>query len=326
MSAEDRNLFSLDEYTPKVIDSSLKGGFKTIMSNIGTLIAIMCIMLMVSVFLFNVSIEDIFIKNAETARHFIVDAAITVVLYICMQNAMITNGTKNGLLDPEFVAARTATVAKREEAKKKGCPRMVEFCDAYVAAERRDTRRRRLTRIPLSYEDWETNFGHLTDHEIKALPRRFKIFVGEDRRERELIITRKVRAVLRVVAKMRLQTFTPDMLLYDDTHHSWRRRLLMPAPEEKIKEQRRASYAPTIIAAVMTAFLVFKFAASPTWATAIYCLLKLFGLIQRGAKGYSIGFLAYSVHGVKYYQSQEVKFYQYERWLEKEENEYVFDF
>ena len=202
---------------------------------------------------------------------------------------------------------------------------MGEFCDAYAAAELRNTRERRLTRIPMKYTEWERVFGDMTRRDIKELPRRFE-YEADDGRARVLILTRKVRLILMNIASLQEQLFTPEMLMYDDTNHSWRRRPLLPSPAEKIRERRRANYVPTIIFSIMTAFLVFKFIASPTWSTAIYCLFKLFGLIWRGGAGYSIGFLAYSVHGVQYYQSQEIRFNEYRRWLEKEENEDVFDF
>lgn len=322
---EKKNLFTLDEYTPKALDSSLKTGFKTVMSNIGSLLAIMCIVLLVSIFLFDVGIEDITVVTAKAVQSFVVDAVVTVILYICMQNSMILSGEKNGRLDPEFLTARAETNVLREWAKKLGCPRMGEFCDAYAAAELRNTRERRLTRIPMKYTEWERVFGDMTRRDIKELPRRFE-YEADDGRTRVLILTRKVRLILMNIASLQEQLFTPEMLMYDDTNHSWRRRPLLPSPAEKIRERRRANYVPTIIFSIMTAFLVFKFIASPTWSTAIYCLFKLFGLIWRGGAGYSIGFLAYSVHGVQYYQSQEIRFNEYRRWLEKEENEDVFDF
>lgn len=325
MEEKKSNPFILDEYTPKALDSSLKTGFKTVMSNIGTLLAIMCIVLLVSIFLFDVGIEDITVVTAQAVQSFIVDAAVTVILYICMQNSMILNGEKNGRMDTEFITARNATNALREWAKKLGCPRMGEFCDAYTAAELKNTRERRLTKIPMKYSEWLRVFGDMSRQDIKKLPRRFE-YETDDGRTRTLVLTRKVKLILKSIASLQEQLFTPEMLMYDDTNHSWRRMPLLPSPAERIRERRRANYVPTIIFSVMTAFLVFKFIASPTWSTAIYCLFKLFGLVWRGAAGYSIGFLAYSVHGVQYYQSQEIRFNEYKRWLDKEENEDVFDF
>lgn len=319
------NPFELNEYTPKALDTSLKSGFKTVMSNIGTLLAIMCVMLLVAIFLFDVQLEEVTAITAKAVYSLVADAVITVILYICMQNSMILNGEKNGRLDSEFISARSAVVELRERFKKLGYPRMGEFCDAYVAAELCDVRRRRLAKIPLKYGEWERAFGSMSRRDIKKLPRRFK-YVTDDGRERVLIITKKIRVILINVAQLEEQRFTPEMMMYDDTHHSWRRRPLMPSPEEKIVEKRRANYPPTIIFAVMTAFLLFKFITSPSWSTAIYCAFKLFGLLWRGGTGYSIGFLAYSVHGVKYYHSQEVRFNEYDRWLEAGGNEDVFDF
>ena len=140
------------------------------------------------------------------------------------------------------------------------------------------------------------------------------------------MLTKKCKAILIIISQLDERTFTPEMMMYDDTSFAWRRAPLMPSPEKKIVEKRRANYVPTIIFAVMTAFLVFKFSASPTWSTAIYCLFKLFGLIWRGGAGYSIGFLAYSVHGVKYYNSIELRFNEYEQWLVREGDDSVFDF
>lgn len=325
MEEKKNNPFILDDYTPKALDSSLKTGFKTVMSNIGTLLAIMCIVLLVSIFLFDVGIEDITVVTAQAVQGFIVDAVVTVILYICMQNSMILNGEKNGRLDKEFIAARGATNELREWAKKLGCPRMGEFCDAYTAAELKNTRERRLTKIPMKYSEWLRVFGDMSRQDIKKLPRRFE-YETDDGRTRTLVLTRKVKLILKSIAGLQEQLFTPEMLMYDDTNHSWRRMPLLPSPAERIRERRRANYVPTVIFSVMTAFLVFKFIASPTWSTAIYCLFKLFGLVWRGAAGYSIGFLAYSVHGVQYYQSQEIRFNEYRRWLDKEENEDVFDF
>ena len=325
MESEKKNPFLMDEYTPKVLDSSLKSGFKTVMSNIGTLLAIMCIMLLVAIFLFDVQREDITVHNPKAVQSFVVDAVVTVILYVCMQNSMILNGEKNGRLDTEFIAARKATNVLREWAKALGCPRMGEFCGAYTAAELRNTRERRLTKIPMKYSEWVRVFGDMSRRDIKELPRRFQ-YEADDGRIRVLILTRKVKLILKSIAGLEEQRFTPEMLMYDDTTHSWRRLPILPSPAEKIRERRRANYVPTVIFSVMTAFLVFKFIASPTWSTAIYCLFKLFGLVWRGAAGYSIGFLAYSVHGVQYYQSQEIRFNEYKRWLDKGEDENVFDF
>lgn len=325
MEEKKNSFLTFDEYTPKALDASLKTGFKTVMSNIGTLLAIMCIVLLVSIFLFDVGIEDITVVTAQAVQGFVVDAVITVILYICMQNSMILSGEKNGRLDKEFIAARNATNALRDEAKKLGCPRMGEFCDDYTAAELKNTRERRLTKIPMKYSEWLRVFGDMSRQDIKKLPRRFE-YETDDGRTRTLVMTRKVKLILKSIAGLQEQLFTPEMLMYDDTNHSWRRMPLLPSPAERIRERRRANYVPTVIFSVMTAFLVFKFIASPTWSTAIYCLFKLFGLIWRGAAGYSIGFLAYSVHGVQYYQSQEIRFNEYKRWLDKEENEDVFDF
>lgn len=325
MEDKKSNPFLINEYTPKALDASLKTGFKTVMSNIGTLLAVMCVVLLISIFLFDVGIEDISVVTAKAVQSFAVDATITVILYICMQNSMILNGEKNGRLDDEFIEARKATNVLREWAKKLGCPRMGEFCDKYAAAELQNTRERRLTKIPMKYSEWLRVFGGMTRKDIKALPRRFT-YVTDDERERVLIITRRVRLILRNIAGLEEQMFTPEMLMYDDTNHSWRRAPLLPSPVEKIREKRRANYVPTVIFSVMSAFLVFKLIASPTWSTAIYCLFKLFGLIWRGAAGYSIGYLAYSVHGVQYYQSQEIRFNEYKRMLESEDGTDVFDF
>lgn len=317
------------EYTPKAFDTSLKTGVKTVMGNIGTLIAIMCVMLMVAVFLFDVSLEDIHVVSAKAVQSFVVDSVVTVILYIAMQNSMIKNGEKNGRLDDEFLAARGRTADLREWAKKLGCPRMGTFCDRYVYRELQNTRERRLTKIPMKYSEWSRVFGDMTRHDIKRLPRRFE-YETDSGGYRTLVLTHKVRAILINIASMEEQRFTPEMLMYDDASGpSWRRVPLLPSPAERIREKRRANYLPTIIFSVMSAILVFKFVASPTWSTAIYCLFKLFGLICRGAAGYSIGFLAYSVHGVQYYQSQEIRLREYERWLKLEEEEddaAVFDF
>lgn len=341
MEERSSNLFKLDDYSPKTLDNSIKVGFKTVMSNIGSLLAIMCVVLLISMFLFDVSVEDVHLITAQAVRGFIVDASVTVILYICMQNSMILNGEKNGRQDEEFMTARKNTNIKREAAKQKGCPRMGEFCDAYVAAELRNTRERRLTRIPMKYSEWERVFSQMSRHELKALGRweisfkpRLQIqrpskkfeYVGDDGRVRTLIMTRKVRMILKNIAGLEEQLFTPEMLMYDDTNRSWRRLPLLPSPAEKIREKRRANYVPTIIFSIMTAVLAFKLIASPTWSTAVYCFFKLFGLIWRGAAGYSIGFLAYSVHGVQYYQSQEIRFNEYERWLASENGDGVFDF
>lgn len=328
MEEKKSNPFLINEYTPKALDASLKTGFKTVMSNIGTMLAVMCIMLLVAIFLFDVSLEDVTVITSKAVRGFMLDAVITVILYIVMQNSMILTGEKNGRLDEEFLAARGRTNVLREQAKKIGCARMGEFCDRYVAAELRNTRERRLTKIPMKYSEWVRVFGNMTRHDIKHLPRSFE-YEADDGRRRKLVVTRKIKLILGSIAQMEEQLFTPEMMMYDDTNHSWRRVPLLPSPTERIREKRRANYIPTIVFSVMTAMLVFKFVASPTWGTAIYCLFKLFGLIWRGAAGYSIGFLAYSVHGVQYYQSQEIRFHEYERWLELEEDEddsTVFDF
>lgn len=325
MEDKGNPFIKIDEYSPKTLDNSLKVGFKTLMSNIGTLLAVMCIVLLISMFLFDVSVEDVHLITAQAVHSFIVDASMTVILYICMQNSMIINGEKNGRQDEEFVQARKDTNRQREWAKALGCPRMGEFCDAYVAAELRNTRERRLTKIPMKYSEWQRVFGEMSRRDIRKLPRRFS-YEANDGRIRELILTRKVRMILRNIAGLEEQLFTPEMLMYDDTNHSWRRLPLLPSPAEKIREKRRANYVPTIVFSIMTAVLAFKLIASPTWSTAVYCFFKLFGLIWRGAAGYSIGFLAYSVHGVQYYQSQEIRFNEYRRWLDKKENEDVFDF
>ena len=328
MEEKKNNPFIINEYTPKALDTSLKAGFKTLMSNIGTLIAIMCVMLLVAVFWFDISLEDISVVTTEQAQGFILDTVITVILYVVMQNSMILNGEKNGRIDKDYLAARERTVALRERAKQLGCERMGVFCDRYAAAELRDSRTRRLSKIPMKYSEWLRVFGDMTRKDIKCLPREFE-YETEDGRTRTLIIDRRVRAILWSVASMEEQQFTPEMLMYDDTNHSWRRTPLLPSPAELIRAKRRSNYIPIVVFSAMTAMLVFKFVASPTWATTIYCLFKLFGLIWRGASGYSIGLLAYSVNGVQYYQSQELRFNEYERWLSLEDGEddaCVFDF
>lgn len=328
MADNKSNPLFASEYTPKALDTSIKTGVKTIMSNIGTLIAIMCVMLLVAVFLFDVSLDDITVINSKAVQGFVLDSVITVILYIVMQNSMIINGEKNGQLDKEFIEARKRTIDLREWAKKLGCPKMGAFCDRYIYRELENTRERRLTKIPMKYSEWSRVFGDMTSHDIKKLPRRFE-YEADDGRQRVLIITHKVRLILRNISSMKEQRFTPEMMMYDDTNHPWRRIPLLPSPSERIREKRRANYIPTIVFSIMSAMLVFKFVASPTWGTAIYCLFKLFGLMWRGAAGYSIGFLAYSVHGVQYYQSQEIRFHEYKRWLELEDGEddaAVFDF
>lgn len=322
---EKKNKFILDDYTPKAFDASLKNGFKTVMSNIGTILAIMCISLLITIFLFDVGIEEIEVLTLETVSGFLVDAVITVVLYICMQNSMILNGEKSGRLDKDYEKARHDAICKRDEAKAKGAPKLGEFCLAWAAGELREVIGRRLTRIPMSYEEWQKYFAGKSRREIKRMPKKFKIST-EEGGERKILLTKKNKAILSIINGLEERVFTPEMMMYDDTSFAWRRAPLMPSPEDKIRESRRSNYLPTIIFAVMTAFLVFKFSASPTWSTAIYCLFKLFGLIWRGGTGYSIGFLAYSVHGVKYYQSIELRFNEYDNWLTKDGDESVFDF
>lgn len=325
MEEKSKGRLLLDEYTPKAFDNTLKSGFKTVMSNIGTVLAIMCISLLITIFLFDVGIEDIDMITLDTVSGFVVDAIITVVLYICMQNSMILNGEKNGRLDDEFILARENAAAKRDAAKKKGAPRMGEFCSAWAARELIDVINRRLTKIPLRYDEWTKYFAGKGRREINRMPKKFKVST-EEGGERKILLTKKKKAILTIINSLEERVFTPEMLMYDDTSFAWRRAPLMPSPEDKIRASRRSNYLPTIIFAVMTAFLVFKFSASPTWSTAIYCLFKLFGLIWRGGAGYSIGFLAYSVHGVKYYQSIELRFVEYENWLEKDGDDSVFDF
>jgi hypothetical protein len=325
---EQKKPFLINEYTPKALDTSLKTGFKTLMSNIGTVIAVMCVMLLVAVFWFDISLEDVVVVTKDQAQNFILDTIITVILYVIMQNSMILNGEKNGQIDKDYLAARERTVALRERAKMSGCKHMGVFCDRYAAAELRDTRTRRLSKIPMKYSEWHRVFGDMTGKDIKKLPKEIE-FETEDGRMRTLVIDRRVKLILLSVATLEEQRFTPEMLMYDDTNHSWRRTPLLPSPSELIRSKRRSNYIPIIVFSTMTAMLVFKFVASPTWATTIYCFFKLFGLIWRGASGYSIGFLAYSVNGVQYYQSQELRFNEYERWLSLEDGENddcVFDF
>ena len=221
MGENKSNPFVLDEYTPKALDTSLKTGVKTVMSNIATLIAIMCIMLLVAIFLFDVGLDDITVVTSKAVQSFVLDAVITVILYVTMQNSMITNGEKNGRTDEEFLEARSRTNVLREKAKKLGCPRMGAFCDRYVFRELENTRERRLTKIPMKYSEWLRVFGEMTRHDIKKLPRRF-VYEADDGRQKVLIVTRKVRMILMNIASMEEQLFTPEMMMYDDTSHSCR--------------------------------------------------------------------------------------------------------
>ena len=239
--------------------------------------------------------------------------------------SMILNGEKNGRQDDEFIKARRDAAEKRSAAKSKGAPRIGEFCSAWSALELRDVITRRLSRIPMLYDEWRTHFEGKSKREISRMPKSVKIAMA-DGKEKKIRLTKKNKAILGIISALEERVFTPEMMMYDDSSSAWRRAPLMPSPEEKIVEKRRANYIPTIVFAVMTAFLVFKFSASPTWSTAIYCLFKLFGLVWRGGVGYSIGFLAYSVHGVKYYQSIELRFNEYEEWLKTGGDENVFDF
>jgi hypothetical protein len=78
-----------------------------------------------------------------------------------------------------------------------------------------------------------------------------------------------------------------------------------------LKRKKRMTVVGSVISAFFVVSIVFTLGANPTWAGLVYMFLKLFFLAQRGFKGYSDGFLAYSVAGVTYHTDQKQKCEEY---------------
>lgn len=303
------DLFDLENYNPKKLDTSIKRGVQQFAKNMASFIAAACAVVVIATTFFDITIAEIF------GWHFLADAVLTVILFLAMQFSLEYNGIANGKTDPEYVAAREQYLAIRDRVRAKGSPMLDEFCDMYVAKELESVRRGLLSHTPVKYEIWQEHFADLEKREIRKLPKNFKYTYNG--RERVLCLNKKTKAVLILIDKIDEISLNPDMLLIDNAS-GVKRGALSKAAEKWLKKKNYGLVAKTSLAGTFAVSIAFTLLTGFGPEALMYIAMKIFLIFYRGFVGYSTGYIAYAVHGTKYYDSQINILSQYEGWVREQ--------
>lgn len=264
-------------------------GLGAVAGNLASVIAVLAVFVLICSFWLEISLEDVLTVN------FAMDSCLTALLYCVMQFSMQENGRKNGALDPAFREAQRKYRAVRDRLLDSGVSGLEALCIEYAKEELRFARSARLSRIGLDLDTWQRHYSSLDRKALRA-----KDLTTPDGKRP---LSRLERRVILATNRMRPIKLTPSMLLLENGSYL-SRDVIAQNPEKKLVLTSACQALTTVVAGCFTASILVEVVAAPTVATFVYCLIKLFCLLWRGAMGYSAGHKSICRDAVAYHSSR----------------------
>lgn len=253
--------------------------------NLASIVAVLSVFVLISSFWLEISLEELFTVN------FAMDSILTALLYCVMQFSMQENGRRSACLDPVYTDAYKKYRLVRDRILDCGMSGLEAFCIDYVQKELAFARAARLSAIGISYGDWERVYSRLDSASLRS-----RELMSPDGVR---LLSRSERRVLLSVSKMRPIRLTPSMLLLESGARQ-SRDALARSPEQRLVLSSAISTVTTVIAGCFTASILIEVVSAPTVASFVYCLIKLFCLLWRGARGYISGYKSLTCDAVTY--------------------------
>lgn len=264
-------------------------GIGTIAGNLASVIAVLAVFVLICSFWLEISLEDVLTVN------FAMDSCLTALLYCVMQFSMQENGRKSGALDPTFREAQRKYRAVRDRLLDGGVTGLEELCIEYAEQELKFARSCRLARIGLDLDTWQREYSSLDRTALRSRT----LTTPDGKRP----LSRLERRVILATNRMRPIRLTPSMLLLENGSRLTRD-IIAQNPEKKLALTSACQALTTVVAGCFTASILVEVVSAPTVATFVYCLIKLFCLLWRGAMGYSAGYKSICRDAVAYHSSR----------------------
>lgn len=212
-----------------------------------------------------------------------------VFLMIVAERLTVFVGAKNGKTDPKYLEARR----KYEEEKtrvvsKCGRMRAPEFCTWYINHEYNQEYKRRLRKLRISQEEFETLKAQKFLKQLRALGTKRLI-------------------EFQMLLRMDYINLTPDMLFDEESVN--KERGLGQSGEEKVHEKTWGlkGIIISLVSAACTISIALSLTKDPSWLRVLYTIAKVFAILYRMARGLNDGTEAYTRTEVKH-KAQQTKF------------------
>lgn len=298
--------FSLEDFNPKSLDKKVKESFLLVAENFATIMLIGAGIIIIATTWLDIDIAQLLNFRFAT------DALLTMTLYCMVQVAMQNKGMENGKRDEEYINERKKYLEVRESIVSSGSPKLDEFCEWSMDNSLIRRRKAMLLRHlrGLSYDEWMSKFSYLTLKELKKYARKNK-----RRKDIGFVPTLKQVPFIFRVNLLKSKILTPDMIILEEGEE-WTNDAIAPSPRTVVARKTKSALAGSALTGMVTiSYYAFTLASNPSWVGLVFMFIKLLFLMQRAARGYAIGSLAYSVSGVAYHVSQRAKGEEYKKWL-----------
>lgn len=222
------------------------------------------------------------LQRTDAGFRITADAVITALGYEIVFFASLRKGSKLGMDDTLYKAARGKAVEMSSQTVQNGAHGLSDWLHEYTAAEQKNAVKAFLERHGIRYEaylDWIER-GRKADS-VKFTP------------------TARQRVVIRRAERIAPIRLTEEMLLSENGASSGRRGAPMTA-EQAAGRDTFFSTIVTLLIVSCTVSVVFSTTTNITPATIAMLLIRLLGLLSRFFTGLSKGREAYTVRGVAY--------------------------
>ena len=291
MSELERIPEAQDKWTnfQKKYNTTSKAIVSVIGSNLSLFVCILLPFLMIGFIWTDVGI-------VEFGTWFVMDAALTLALFIVGELMMMRVGATGGKLDNDYLAAKREYMSLVEVANKLGTLLMPLFCDWQVDIEYERTVAKRLRHLKMTREEWDT-VKTRTFKELKQTYGKYK--------------------ALAICSLNRLKPIelNESLLIYGDTEEKIR-----GIPMSAEDYMRRKSYSPEMIfgagfACLLTVSIAFTLTSDISIARVVYTITRLAFLLFRMAKGYNEGAKSYNTIEVCMLRAKSKYLRQYETFI-----------
>ena len=212
-----------------------------------------------------------------------------VFLMIISERLTVIVGAKNGKTDKRYLDARTKYENEKERVVSKcGRMRAPAFCAWYIDHEYSEEFARRLRKLRLSKEEFESLKAEKILKRLRALGTKRLI-------------------EFQMLLRMDYINLTPDMLFDEESVN--KERGLGQSGEEKVHEKTWGlkGIIISLVSAACTISIALSLTKDPSWIRVLYTIAKVFAILYRMARGLNDGTEAYTRTEVKH-KDQQTKF------------------
>lgn len=230
--------------------------------------------------------------------HSIMDAIVTVAMFIIGEIMMTKVGADGGMIDPEYLDAKKEYQTILEKVKSVGTMFLAFFCEWQIDLELSQTRAKRLRSLRFTRKDWDT---------LKDMP--YDTLVDK--------YGRKTAKKIEDLKKLEPIELNEAILLYDTRDPLARGGVPVSGDEYIYKKTHSVSMILTcVLSGLLTASIALTFASDASLAKIIYTFAKLIVLLFRMAQGYQIGAKAYNMIETRHLGAKSYYLRSYVRFVE----------